>query len=175
MLFFLNVNVRYKGAHPLTKRIWNSLIKETLRVAGEYWQRKFLPKHFTEAGAKEYRYALRSGQTQPRGSKGFKRSYFGRKLLSPTRGGGPGQALPLVNSGVSQRLARVRDIRATSKRVRVILPGGFNRRHPASRVDMRKEITRVSRREQKDLAGVADRDIQMRLDRVREQSDKKLA
>lgn len=56
-----------------------------------------------------------------------------------------GHTLPLVYSGQSQTLTRMRDVRATSRGCRVVLRSpGFNRRNRFSKIDMRAELTAVS-------------------------------
>lgn len=167
----LGIELRYKGALPKLKRaVWNkSVLIPTMRDALTHWHSKFRPKHFTAEGANEYKYAARKGEKMTRGTKAFNRSYTGRKLASK------GHSRPLVFSGVSERLSRIRDIRVTSKRGRAILPPGFNRKHPKSRIRMRDEVTRVSTREEKTLAAIADRSVTRRLAAIRSTETKKLA
>lgn len=167
----LGIEVRYKGAFPkLKKSVWNKQVSiPTIREALEHWHGKFRAKHFTEEGAREYKYAARKGQNIPRGTKKFNRSYVGRKLAKT------GHMRPLVFSGVTERLARVRDIRVNSKRGRAILPPGLNRKHPKSRIRMRDEATRVSSREEATLERIADRSVTAKLNAINTTERKKLA
>lgn len=130
------IKIRERGPTPgLLKRGFNKMKEKCFHAALTYWHRDILQKHFTSAGAIEYGYTPRKRQW--RGS--FKMSYIGRKLREK------GHTKPLVFSGESMALTRMRDVRATSKRgVCVIRAPGFNRRHPDSQVNMREEITRVS-------------------------------
>jgi len=130
------IKIRERGPTPgLMKRGFNKLKQKCYYCAMTFWHRELLGKHFTSAGATEYGYTPRKRQW--RGS--FKASYIGRKLKEK------GHTKPLVFSGESMALTRMRDVRATSKRgVCVIRAPGFNRRNPHSQVNMREEITRVS-------------------------------
>jgi len=75
--------IKHKGAVPgsanLTQKIFNELIRESWEDVGDYWHENFLDKHFTPAGADEYGYAPRSGETGNPHPKGFWASYSGRK------------------------------------------------------------------------------------------------
>jgi len=152
----LNLNLKFTG-HPLTKREFNVMLRETFRVIGQKWHREMRPKHFTHAGAREYGYSPRKGEAGNRNRKGFASSYTGRKLRLV------GHTRPLEFTGEARRLSRIQDIRVTSKRVRIILPRKFNFRNPHSRVDMRKEITTVSHREEQELIAAADKDLDRRI------------
>lgn len=166
----LGIDVHYKGAHPLKRAVWNSqVIKPTLEVAGVYWHSKLRAKHFTAEGAQEYGYTKRKGELIPRGSKRFRRSYTGRKLAMK------GHTRPLVFSGEGEALSRIQDVRATAKRVRVILPRKFNFRHPKSQVDMRAELTAISQADEKQLGTVADKEVHARLNAVKTVEIKHLA
>lgn len=166
----LGISVHYRGAHPLRRRDWNTEVAEPVfRDAGEYWHDQFRAKHFTAEGAAEYGYYRRKGEGLPRNSKAWRRSYTGRKHARF------GHTRPLVYTGEGERLSRVRDVRANSRRVRVILPNKFNFRHPKSRINMREEVTRVSQREEQELIARADRQVHARLARIRAAESKKLA
>jgi len=130
------IKIRERGPTPgLLKRGFNAMKQKCFHAALTFWHRELLQKHFTSAGAMEYGYTPRKRQW--RGS--FKMSYVGRKLREK------GHAKPLVWSGESMALTRMRDVRATSKRgVCVIRAPGFNRRNPHSQINMREELTRVS-------------------------------
>ena len=124
--------------------------KEAFIEAGKLWHRHYRPKHFTLKGAREYGYAPRSGE---RGSgRGFKGSYTARKLKKF------GHTRPLVYTGESAQLARILDVRGTSKGSRTIIHArGFNRRNPKSEINMRDEMTRISDREAQQLTGFIGR------------------
>ena len=149
----MGFKISYKGQIPpaMRKRDWNKLIKFTFRKLGEFWPSKMRPKHFTKAGAKEYDYTPRAGEDLPFGTRAFWRSYTGQKLRKY------GHTLPLVYSGLSMEQTHRRDIRATSKGVRIVMHApALNFRHPKSEVDMRAEMTRVSGREETQIMEKAD-------------------
>lgn len=142
---------------PPKKSAWNKKLTEVFRAVGRYWHEHFLPKHFTEAGAREYGYFARKGERLPPGSKAYRRSYTGRKERRF------GHTLPLVHSGLSRSLARLLKLRVSSKGGRVLLPTGFNRKHPKSRIVMRDEITRISTGERDVLLHVAQTEMDRQL------------
>lgn len=135
------------GMRPSTFR--RRFLKPMYHFLGEYWHRELLPKHFTNQGAKEYGYAPRKGEKGNKGGKGFRKSYTGRKLKRF------GHTRPLVFTGELQRMSRFRNIKATSKGVKVTLPQArkANLRHPKSNVNMADELTRFSDR---DIAKIHD-------------------
>lgn len=153
--------IRYHGAVPgvtLGKRELNNEKKGTWKKTGVYWHRKFREKHFTAAGAREYGYYARKGEKMAKGSKAYKRSYTGQKERQF------GHTRPLEFSGASRQLTRIRDVRSTSKGVRVVLRAPtFNYRHPKSRINMRAEMTRVSLREADALIRDFDQGLERRL------------
>lgn len=130
----------------------NRIHKEMWRSLGEHWHRYQRPKHFTKAGAQEYGYAPRSGDPGRTHPKGFHRSYQGRKLRRF------GHTLPLVYTGLSRNLTRVRDVRPTSKGVRVIMRApALNLRPKGGRINMRNELINISRRDARALVSVGER------------------
>lgn len=152
----LGFEIKYTG-HPLTRRDFNDMKRRTFDVIGRTWHRDMLAKHFSHAGAREYGYRPRKGMPGNPHPQGFDRSYSGRKLRAM------GHTRPLEYSGEGRRLARIQDIRVTSKRVRVILPRKFNRRNPHSQIDMREELTTVSEGEERQLVYLADRHLDRQL------------
>ena len=157
----IHLRVKYTGAVPgVARRKLPAWKKAAYLAAGIDWHRHALPKHFTRAGAKAYGYAPRAGEPGNTRRGGFKRSYTGRKLAKM------GHTRPLVYSGMSEQLTRMRDVRATSKSARVIIHApGFNRRHPKSRADMRAEVTEQTQADIDRAAGAFDRELQTQIDR----------
>ena len=102
---------------------------------GEYWHRFFRPKHFTQAGATEYGYQRRSPK------------YERRKLRLY------GHSHPLVATGESRELSRMKDVRATSKGVRIIMPAirKLNFTPQGGTIKMAEEMRTISANEQKQL------------------------
>jgi len=50
----------HKSFTGMTKRRWNAMLKIAWKTVGWHWHKHMLPKHFTEAGAREYDYAKRT-------------------------------------------------------------------------------------------------------------------
>ena len=138
--------LKYRGPVPkIARRERNKIQKEGFEYALTYWHGKFREKHFTHAGATEYKYLPRSGE-RGHGRK-FKGSYNQQKLRKF------GHTRPLEFSGESRQLTRTLKIKATSKSGRCILNARkFNFRNPKSKIDMRDEMTRVSDPERTVLA-----------------------
>lgn len=135
-MIITDVRVKYTGPVPgsanLGQREFNALVREAWRECGNFWHQYFRPKHFTQAGAKEYAYNLRTAN--------YMISKADRK----------GHQAPLVWSGGLRNFCKAFRVEVTAKssgsQCRVILPdaSGANRRHPNSNIDMRDELTRVS-------------------------------
>lgn len=160
----ISIGIECVGAVPrMMKRELNAIKKTCFELIGVYWHRHFRPKHFTHAGAREYGYAARKGERGNMGStKLFQRTYTGRKLKRF------GHTLPLVYTGMSRQLSRIRRIRATPKRVRVAIKApAFNRHVRNSQVNMREEMETVSRGEGRTLSRVYQHRMMERLDRMR--------
>jgi hypothetical protein len=118
----------------LMARERNNVNREVMRDLGNYWHDNFRAKHFTREGAFEYGYALRS------------RGYMIRKAKVK------GHQDPLVWSGLSRELSRIKDIRPTAtsalSKVRVILhTPALNFIPKGGNINLRDEMTRVSERE----------------------------
>lgn len=133
-----------------------------LHAMGDYWNRQYRDLHFTERGARKYRYLPRSGARLTKGSSAWRRSYVGRKWRRR------GHNDPLVYSGASRTLARTARVRSTANRCEVIIPApGLNRRNPYSRISMRDEATRVVASEVQQLTKVAEQKMARGLEQVR--------
>lgn len=134
------LTVKYTGAVPgIARKLLPGIKKTAYGAAGVDWHRTARPKHFTKAGASEYGYAPRKGEAGNPHRGGFRRSYTGQKLAKM------GHTRPLVYTGQSMALTRLRDVRATSTGARVVMNApGLNRRNPASKVNPRAELTALS-------------------------------
>jgi len=125
----------------------NQIIREAWVAVGKFWHREQRPRHFTTRGAKEYGYAPRKGEAGNPHPKGFWASYTGRKVRQF------GHRRPLEYTGELRRMTRARRIvtTATSNRstLRIQMPQArkANLRHPKSKINMREELTTVSRRD----------------------------
>ena len=162
MLALVFVKLRFSGPTPdMMKKAHNEVTRVGYRAMGVYWHKVFRPKHFTRAGATEYDYEPREGERGKPGSRGFKRSYTGRKLQAPPEG--KGHTLPLVFTGDSMFLSRIQDVRVTATggttnrrgRARVVMRTPTLNFRPEGRTDtMGEELTRVTDKEATQIARI---------------------
>lgn len=133
-LFF---DIEYTGLAANPPRGWNTVKREAYKEGGRYWHEHFAKRHFTNPGARKYGYKLRKGQEYPFGSKGFRKSYTGRKWREKKH------TNPLVWSGDTKHLVltkwRVQGKRDGSAVVIMNAPG-LNRRPKGGRIRMRDEM-----------------------------------
>lgn len=149
------------------KRELNRLMKASWFEAAKTHHAENTHKRFTPAHAREAGYAMRKGQGMARGSRGYARSYYGRKERHPNRGGGPGRADPLVFMGRSQQASRFPSISSTATRARIrFKTPAFNFRHPKSRVRMSDEFRKILPGEKRRIVQVYDGDLDQRLSHV---------
>lgn len=140
---FLEITIVKRRMPRDVRRAMPGLLRSAYVSALTLWHTEFRPIHFTKRAASRYRYTPRAGQRAPRGSKAYKRSYTARKQREK------GHTLPLVYTGQSRTLSRLLDIRATSRRGRVVSHArGLNRRPRDRRgrlspIRMAKELTRL--------------------------------
>ena len=167
------IRIRWKDDGPTPrgmKRELNAIKKIAFEQLGIWWHTTMRPKHFTHQGAKEYGYSPRKGERGSKGGGRFRSSYTGRKLRKF------GHTLPLVYTGESRALTRIRNVRATSTGVRVIMRAPtLNRQNRNSQVNMREELTRVSIREHNELDRLMGRIMERRLQAVRTGGVRRLA
>lgn len=163
----IEIELKESGPTPkMMKREANAIHRGAAQEMGYYWHANFRAKHFTTAGATEYGYAARQGERGNIGRRGFKRSYTGRKL---TRFG---HTKPLVWSGDSEALSRIRDVRAVAKsgaavgRV-VIHASKLNFRPSGGKINMREEVTKISAGEAPILVGVAEKYLNEKYQAIR--------
>jgi len=136
----------------------NIVIRETLGDLAAYWHEHMRAKHFTVAGAREYGYLPRRGERGNMPRIGFKRSYTGRKLKAM------GHTRPLVYTGESEEMTRIRDIRVHGKTATVVLHAPkLNWRNRYSQIHMWEEMTTVSEPELQELSRLFGRVMEMRL------------
>ncbi len=146
------ISVKYTGAEPkIARRAFNNLLKVAYKAIGKMWHRLFRKKHFTKAGAREYRYTPRSGESGRFHGKQFKRSYLGQKLTKR------GHSRPMIWSGKTKRRSAQLRVFATKNSVRVTMAGivHLNRYRPKKKsgliINLTDEMTRVSRAEARQL------------------------
>jgi hypothetical protein len=168
----IQITIIEQGATPgILKKHWNALVKHCWEAMGNHWHAHLREKHFTHSGATEYGYDKRQGERGNPGDKGFRSSYTGRKLRKF------GHSLPLVWSGASRTLSRIRNVRTTKDGARVVMNMptlNFRKGKLGKGRTMREEMTTVSARERVELAGVWDKAFQERVDGVKEQSARRL-
>lgn len=152
---FVHAQFRYTGAVPqMMRRSLNRVTKEAWRAVGAHWHQHFRPRHFEQRWASYYSYLPRKGQSGNPDMHGFNRSYTGRKLRTF------GHTRPLVLTGESMLRTKQRDVRSTSKGVRVVLHAPkFNFRNRYSNIVMHEELTRLPGEELNELARVFDREM----------------
>lgn len=142
----IKIKLTFTGAVPkVARKKLNNVIRKAYDAMGVLWHKTMRPKHFTDAGAREYRYEARTLE--------YERRKRNRKK-------GPAPA-PLVWSGTSRLASRIRDVRATAKggfanpkgTVRVVMRTPIlNFRRGSRRTTGGQELTRVSRKERLVLA-----------------------
>ena len=153
--------IKYTGPVPgvMSKADWNrEILKPSYNTLGEVFWKDHLKVRFTREGAKLLNYAPRRGEEPGTTRKEFFKSYTGRKLRSK------GHTDPLRWSDDSYKLSRIRDVRATSKGVRVIIHSrGLNRRNPNSKIRMNEEVRRIAPLEYDPLMDVLDDAVERNL------------
>lgn len=128
------------GPPVLPKRELRRILKIAYARIGAKWHTEMRPLHFTNRATGRYGYDPRKGESG--GGRQFKGSYTARKLKKF------GHTKPLVWTGRSQLLTRIRDVRATSKGARVVMRApALNFRSKGSTIDMREELTSVTTQE----------------------------
>jgi hypothetical protein len=165
----INFFLKYRGTTPgqLARRALNDIMRAAYQQLGLYWVLHFRAKHFTNAGATEYGYAPREGERGRPGKLGFKRSYTGRKLRIA------GHTRPLVSGrddpknkpsseAMTKRSATVQAFSA-NKRSRVEVKMTAPRlNYTRGAINMRRELTTISRPEQTILQRLLNRYLDSR-------------
>lgn len=152
--------ITYRGiiAPDIPKRLLNQAFQESYEPAGELWHKEFRDEHFTNRGATKYGYTPRQGDSGTKGAKIWKRSYQGRKLRAV------GHTRPLELTGESKELTKRIDIRATSKRGRIVIHARkFNFKPAGSSVNMRQEIETVLPQEAERMWDAFDESVENEL------------
>lgn len=117
----------------LTKTEEGAIRSRTFAEMARQWWREMLPDHFQADAAERYGYTARKGERTEN-----KRSYAARKAAD-----GFGD-VALVRTGRTRDLTlAMMDLRIGNKFAKVVLPRDWNFRHPASRVNMREEVTKI--------------------------------
>lgn len=147
------VDVELRGVEALTQKEINDAFRAALRMMVVRWRRRYLKKHFTKSGAREYGFKPRGGQHNPLRPG----SYSNRKLRLFSH------VLPNVYKGELRRLSLhgVQTVKATVTSTRAkasaVLPRKANfRLH---------ELKLVSQRERADLEQFLVARLEKELDR----------
>lgn len=161
------------GVKQIGKQAMRTVLRESLRVSGRYWQRYMLPGHFTRAAYNTYGYTPRSGD--PGSGHAFLGSYQWKKLQGYKNSEGLASThstRPLVYTGRSEQSGKRGKVtpRAQSSGhgyVDISIPApALNFKPAGSKVDMRAEVTRVTPAEEKKLEEIMARDIEKRVERI---------
>lgn len=139
------------NAPDIVRRELNNITRGAWHLVGIKWHRDFRPKHFTHAGAREYGYQPRQG------------SYTRQKLHKH------GHTRPLEYSGQSRRRTSIRDVRATSQKVRIVMNAPALNLRPGlhGRINPRDEMTRISAPEKTEIIRLLERLIIMGIEQNR--------
>jgi hypothetical protein len=130
----------------------NAILKAAWQKVGEYWHQHFREEHFKNSAMSRYGYTPRRGESGS--GRPFKGSYTQKKLAIKKH------TRPLVWSGESMRRMEQRDVRARKDGVRIHLHAPVFNFHPAmGRVDMAREMTRVTDAEFRELETVFDEHV----------------
>lgn len=143
----IHVEITLTGAAALGKRAINDITRNAMRELGLLWRRRYLPKHFTVKGGREYKFRPRKNYSQ---SSRKRESYVARKKRQY------GHSRPLEFTGEGKRLAFAsKTVQATAAaghaRVVIPLPSKFNFRNRFSQIRMADEIRAVSDRDRREL------------------------
>jgi len=128
---------------PRWRSTVNKLFKRAYLAAVQFWWRALRPKHFRLSAKSEYHYTPR------------KKRYLIRKARQKHHG------RPLVFSGELERMSKIARFTGTRHGARAVLPKAnkANLRHPNSEVNMREELTRISRGDKIQMAKTAARHL----------------
>lgn len=123
----------------VSKRVLGACVKDALAITAANHHAKYMWRHFQPEAFNRYRYTQRT------------KGYVRRKLRTK------GHNRPLVWSGQSEVLAKIRDVRSTRNRATLIQHArGLNRRKPTSLVQMNKEIRAVADPETREATRIAN-------------------
>lgn len=130
--FKLTVNGWPAGISRTTK---NTMIRSAFVAVAAWWHKVIRPTKFTREGAAKYHYERRT-----KAYRALKRRRFGHDN-------------PLEFSGVSRTSTRIRDIRPSSKKVRVVMKArAFNLRPKGHKKKLSEEFLAVTKGDAKQIA-----------------------
>ena len=148
MVAFVSLTVI--GPPTVRKSDYNKMARETMRTLGNQWHKRFRAPHFTLGAYTRYGY-LRRKPTYDR---------IKKKAV--------GHVKPLVLSGTSEALSRVKTVRATKNSSTVRMPiRQFNRVSRHSKIDKVKEFQTVAITEKRRLEKHSGVQIEQKLNRYK--------
>lgn len=162
-----------KGIKQIGRKAMRDALRDSLRMVGRYWQRYFLPLHFTKAAYRRYGYTPRQGD--PGSGRAFIGSYQWRKLKGFKNDEGIPSAKttkPLVFTGRSMATGLRGNVtpRAQSAErgyVDITVPApALNFPGRNKKLNMREEVTAVTPAEEQKLQELMVRDIEKRITRT---------
>jgi len=166
------IRITYTGPVPceyrghLTQREFNRIVRDAWQPVGAYWHDHLHDKHFSQAGAREYGYQPRKGETGNPDPYGFWASYSGEKQKRL------GHHNPNVLSGELQMFSQVYRVVATAtskgSEARIVLPRAqkANLLGRYSKVNMRAELTTVSAQEAPAVVEIHNRAVEAALRQI---------
>lgn len=133
------------GPPVIPRRSLNRVLRLAYDSIGKRWHTEFRPIHFTRRAIGRYGYTPRKGDTGS--GRAFRGSYTAQKLRKFKH------TLPLVWSGDSRLLSRLRDVRSTAKGARVVMRvPTLNLRPATGTINMREELATITQPEAAALA-----------------------
>lgn len=170
------IQVTDRGATPenLGKREFNKLLAKAWLPVGVQWHQDFVPKHFTDAGAREYRYKKRQGD-QRVGVTGIAIGK-GASTYTLAKQRKKGHTTPMVWSGESRDAAKFAKITSTSKGVTIrIAAPNIGKRTKSGRIRKSAELARTSAPERRELEKTVDAGLGRELDQFSKTKTEKIA
>lgn len=155
-----NFHVTYTGlpAPGVTKRETDRVVKKSMIEVAQFWHRRIRPKHFTEAGAREYRYDERTAKYQK------------RKLAAV------GHQAPLRWTDTSRVLTTIPKFKYRLKTATVDMNAarGLRRRPKGKRTDMRLELSATSAGDRRAMLKLLQRVFVRNISQVRVRKRKRI-
>ena len=147
----LRGHIIYKGSPEVKAKAFRGIVKEGMREILDFWHNKYLPKHFTKAGAREYKYEDRSSTHMKKKIKYYR------------------HADPLVYTGdMKKMLKQMLFISGTAKKATGKMRGPkYLHTKGRNQPDKADEITRISRPEIQIFAQRMDKHITKKINAVK--------
>jgi len=136
MSFEVNFKLKLTGLPAgIPRSTRDQMLKAAFHATGVEWHTELRPEKFTRAGARKYHYERRTKKYRA-----TKRKRFGHDN-------------PLEFSGVSKTSSRIRDVRASSKKSRVVTQArAFNIRPKGHKRTLAEEYTAITQGDAKQIS-----------------------